>query len=81
MSKRNGSNVFLSGVAEIADGRWIHWALEWSTSSNHCVLKLIEKWFARDISDNIAHIEFDGKTKKNKKTENCLNLKRLVVNV
>lgn len=61
-----GNNPLLSGVAEIADGRWIQWSLEWSTFPNHRALKLIEKWFATDISDNEACLQFDGKTKERK---------------
>jgi hypothetical protein len=57
-----GNNPLLSGVAEIADGRWIQWSLEWSTFPNRRVLALIEKWFAADITDNLAYLEFDGKT-------------------
>ena len=58
----SGNNPLLSGVAEIANGRWIQWSLEWSTFPSRRALKLIEKWFATDISDNVAYLEFDGKT-------------------
>ena len=72
----SGKNPLLGGVAEIANGRWIQWSLEWFTFPSRRTLKLIEKCFATDISDNVAYLEFDGKRRRGKlfETEPSRNL-------
>jgi hypothetical protein len=57
----NADDPQLCGTAEIADGRWILWSLEWSISSSHCVLTLNEKWFSKDLPNGFVRISFDGK--------------------
>ena len=51
----------ISGVAEIADGKWIQWSLEWSVSTSRCLLTLKEASFHEDVSKSLFQIQFDGK--------------------
>ena len=51
----------ISGVAEIADGKWIQWSLEWSVSTSLCLLTLKEASFHEDVANALFRIQFDGK--------------------
>lgn len=60
----NADDPQLCGAAEIAEGRWILWSLEWSPSISHCVLTLNEKWFSKDLTNGFIRIHFDGMLKR-----------------